>query len=347
MLPIWIAVDAMGGDAAPAVVIEGVSELFREDGLNSGLHIALVGKEKEIVKELRKYPNVPAEKIEIVNAREEISMKEHFFSYWRKREETSIQKAISLVRDKKAQAMVSAGHTGAVMALAKTVLGPLANIEKPALAIQVPTLKGHSLLVDVGANADSKPRNLVQFALMGKVYLESVQGVRHPRIALMSMGEEESKGNELTKTAHALLKQQDIDFIGNVEGKDVFRGEADLIVTDGFTGNITLKVSEGVVDAMLSMLKREIMSNLFSKVGFFFLKRSLKRIKKRLDYAEYGGALLLGVNGIVIIGHGRSNAKAIKNAIRLSRSFIEERVLDKIAVEIGRIHYSPAELKYV
>ena len=340
MPAIRIAVDAMGGDAAPAVVIEAVDELIRENGRAADLHIVLVGKEKEIAKELRKYPSLPGDRLEIVNALEEISMREQFLSYWRKREETSIQKAIELIKEKKAQAMVSAGHTGAIMALAKTILGPLPRIDKPALAIQVPTLKGRSLMVDVGANADSKPRNLVQFALMGKVYQEHVEGVANPRIALMSMGEEEGKGNELTKATHALLKQQKINFIGNVEGKDVYLGEADVIVTDGFTGNVTLKVSEGVVEVMLSMLKREIMSNLFSKIGFFFLKRSLKRIKKKMDYAEYGGALLLGVNGIVIIGHGRSNAKAIKNAIYLSRKFIEERVLDRITSEIGQLELS-------
>jgi glycerol-3-phosphate acyltransferase PlsX len=243
--------------------------------------------------------------------------------------------------------MVSAGNTGAVMALAKNVLGSMKNIDRPALAIMLPTLKGSSLLVDVGANTDSKPHNLVEFALMGKIYLENIVGIKDPRIGLMNIGEEEVKGNELTKTTHNLLKQLDINFIGNVEGRDVYIGEADLIVTDGFTGNVTLKVSEGVVEVMLSMLKREIMSNIFSKIGFFFLKHSLKRIKKKLDYSEYGGALLLGVNGIVIIGHGGSNAKAIKNAISLSYRFVTEKVLDKISQEIGRMQESLKELKYV
>jgi glycerol-3-phosphate acyltransferase PlsX len=233
------------------------------------------------------------------------------------------------------------------MALAKTVLGSMKNIDRPALAIMLPTLKGNSLLVDVGANTDSKPHNLVQFALMGKVYLENIYGIKNPRIGLMNIGEEEVKGNELTKTTHNLLKKLDINFIGNIEGRDVYLGEADLIVTDGFTGNVALKVSEGLADAMLSMLKREIMSNVFSKVGFFFLKRSLKRIKKRLDYAEYGGALLLGVNGIVIIGHGSSNAKAIKNAIYLSYKFISQKVLQKISQEIEKTLISLPELKHV
>jgi glycerol-3-phosphate acyltransferase PlsX len=347
MEPVRIAVDAMGGDHAPAVVIEGVVDYIRENSHDDNYKIVLVGKEKEIHKELKKFRNVRLDRLEIVDALEEISMKEHFLSYWRKREQTSIKKAIDLVKNGKAMAMVSAGNTGAVMALAKNVLGSMKNIDRPALAIMLPTLKGSSLLVDVGANTDSKPHNLVEFALMGKIYLENIVGIKNPRIGLMNIGEEEVKGNELTKTTHNLLKQLDINFIGNVEGRDVYIGEADLIVTDGFTGNVTLKVSEGVVEVMLSMLKREIMSNVFSKIGFFFLKHSLKRIKKKLDYSEYGGALLLGVNGIVIIGHGGSNAKAIKNAISLSYRFVTEKVLDKISQEIGRMQESLKELKYV
>ena len=347
METIKIAVDAMGGDHAPAIVIEGVVDYIRENQHDEGYKIVLVGKEKKINKELKKFKNFRRDRLEIVDALEEISMKEHFLSYWRKREETSIKKAIDLVKNNKAKAMVSAGNTGAVMALAKTVLGSIKNIDRPALAIMIPTLKGNSLLVDVGANTDSKPHNLVQFALMGKVYLENIYGIKNPRIGLMNIGEEEVKGNELTKTTHNLLKQLDINFVGNVEGRDVYLGEADLIVTDGFTGNVALKVSEGVVDAMLSMLKREIMSNVFSKIGFFFLKRSLNRIKKKLDYAEYGGALLLGVNGIVIIGHGGSNAKAIKNAVYLSYKFISQKVLQKISQEIEKTQQPIPELNHV
>ncbi len=347
METIKIAVDAMGGDHAPAIVIEGVVDYIRENQRDDGYKIVLVGKEKEINKELKKFKNFRRDRLEIVDALEEISMKEHFLSYWRKREETSIKKAIDLVKNNQAKAMVSAGNTGAVMALAKTVLGSIKNIDRPALAIMIPTLKGNSLLVDVGANTDSKPHNLVQFALMGKVYLENIYGIKNPRIGLMNIGEEEAKGNELTKTTHNLLKQLDINFVGNVEGRDVYLGEADLIVTDGFTGNVALKVSEGVVSVMLSMLKREIMSNVFSKIGFFFLKHSLTRIKKKLDYAEYGGALLLGVNGIVIIGHGSSNAKAIKNAVYLSYKFISQKVLQKISQEIEKTQQSIPELKHV
>jgi glycerol-3-phosphate acyltransferase PlsX len=341
-----VAIDAMGGDAAPKVVIDGVVD-YLKDYQDDDTHLVLVGKEREIQKIIKKNQIDFPENIEIINAREAILMREHFFSYWKRREKTSIQKAIDLVKQNKAQAMVSAGNTGAVMAIAKNVLGTMKAIERPALAIMVPTLKGSSLMVDVGANVDSKPRNLVQFALMGKVYLESVMGIKNPRIALMSIGEEESKGNELIKTTHNLLKSMDINFIGNVEGRDVYVGEADLIVTDGFTGNVTLKVTEGVVDVMLSMLKREITGNLLSKVGFFLLNSSLRRIRKKMDYSEYGGALLLGVNGIIIIGHGGSNRKAIKNAIHLSKKFIVENVLDKISKEIEKMQGTFKELRYV
>jgi glycerol-3-phosphate acyltransferase PlsX len=339
-----IAIDAMGGDAAPEVVIRGAVDYLKD---HEDTDIVLVGKEKEIRKEIKKSKIEFPPGIEIVNARDAILMREHFFSYWKRRERSSIKKAIDMVKQKKVQAMVSAGNTGAVMAIAKTVLGTIRRIERPALALMIPTLKGNSLLVDVGANVDPKPRNLVQFALMGKVYLENVVGIKNPRIALMSIGEEEAKGNELIKITHHLLKSLDINFVGNVEGRDVYFGEADLIVTDGFTGNVTLKVAEGVVDVLRSMLNREIMSNILSKIGFFFLKSSLKRIWKKMDYSEYGGALLLGVNGIVIIGHGASNRKAIKNAIHLSRKFVTENILEKISNEIERMQVNLKELKYV
>lgn len=340
-----IAIDAMGGDAGPEVVIRGAIDYLKD--YNRDIGLTLVGKEKEIKKELKKNNSLGVEKIEVVNALEAVSMREHFFSYWRKRERTSIKKALDLVKQKKAQAMFSAGNTGAVMAIAKTVLGMLKSIDRPALAVMIPTLTGNALLVDVGANVDSKPKNLVQYALMGKVYLETIHGITNPRIGLMSVGEEDVKGNELTKTTHNLLKSMDINFVGNVEGKDVYAGETDLIVTDGFTGNIMIKVSEGVISAMHSMLKRETMSDLLARIGLFFLKSSLRRLKKKLDYTEYGGALLLGVNGIVIIGHGRSSKNAIKNAINLGKEFIKGNILTKISKEIDKMQGTFKELKYV
>jgi len=339
-----VAVDAMGGDWAPGVVIRGALDYLKH---HDDISIALVGKEREIKRELKRQRIVCPDNLEIVNAREHVLMREQFFSYWRKRDKTSIKKALDLVKNNHAQAMVSAGNTGAVMAIAKTVLGPLKKIDRPALALIIPTLRGNSLMVDVGANVDSKPRNLVQFALMGKVFLENVMGVPNPKIALMSIGEEEAKGNELTKSTYSILKSLDINFVGNVEGRDLYIGEADLIVTDGFTGNVTLKTAEGVVDVMLSLLKREIVGNILARLGFFFLKSSLRRIQKKMDYSEYGGALLLGVNGIVIIGHGGSNEKAIGSAINMSKKFIKENVLGKITKEIEVLQERFKELRYV
>ncbi|MGE5342130.1 MAG: phosphate acyltransferase PlsX [Candidatus Omnitrophota bacterium] len=339
-----VAVDAMGGDAAPEVVIRGAIGSLKE---NDDLSILLVGKEKEIRKEFKKNRIDIPERLEIIDALEHVQMREHFFSYWKKREKTSIRKALELINEKKAEAMISAGNTGAIMAMAKEALGNLKPIDRPALALIIPTLTGHTLLVDVGANVNSKPRHLVQFALMGKIFLENVMNIPNPKIALMSIGEEEEKGNELIKTTYQLLKAMDINFIGNVEGRDVFMGEADLIVTDGFTGNIALKVSEGVVDVMMSLLQQEIRSSILARIGFFLLKSSIKRVKKKMDYSEYGGALLLGVNGIVIIGHGSSNEKAIQSAIHMGKRFIKENVLEKITGEIEHMQYRLKEFNDV
>ncbi len=339
-----VAVDAMGGDHGCETVVQGAIEYLKE---YEGGSIALVGKERLLKKALKKNRMENSDRIFVINALEEVSMRDQFLTYWRKRERTSIKKGLDLLKQGRADALVSTGNTGAVMAISKEILGTLKNIDRPALSVMVPTLKGHSLLIDVGANVDSKPKNLVQFALMGKVYLENVIGVKKPRIALMSIGKEDIKGNELTKNTFSILKKLDINFIGNIEGKDIHLGEADLIVTDGFTGNVTLKVSEGFVDLITTLLKEEIRLSLLSKIGVFFLKSSLKKIKKKLDYSEYGGALLLGVNGVVIIGHGRSNIKAIKNAIEQSRKFVEKKVVEKIGIEIANMEKIFKELKYV
>jgi len=342
-----IAIDAMGGDNAPEVVIRGVIDYLKEQRFRSSMKIILVGKEKLIRKELKKNNFDPQGMIDIVDAREEITMREQFFSYWRKRHQTSIKKGMDLVKRGVAQAMISAGNTGAVMAISKNVLGNMKRIDRPALALMLPTPKGYSLLLDAGANVDSKPRNLVQFALMGKVFLENVYDIENPKIALMSVGEEEVKGNELTKKTFNMLKSLNINFIGNMEGSDVYSGEADLIVTDGFTGNIALKVSEGVVETMQSMLMNEIGGSILSKLGFFLVKSSIRRVKKKMDYAEYGGALLLGIDGLVIVGHGKSNARAIKNAIYMAKKFVVENVLEKISAEIDKSQQTLKEFNYV
>lgn len=344
MEPVAVAVDAMGGDHAPAVVVKGVMD-FLDNGGDTLVH--LVGRRREIHREIRRLKTGDrVSGLRVVNARDHISMREQLLSYWRKRESTSIQKALDLVREGKAAAMFSAGNTGAVMALAKTNLGMIEGIGRPALATLIPTASGRTLIMDVGANVDSKPRHLVEFALMGKVYMQSVLGVENPRIALMSIGEEEGKGNELIKRTHAILKSMDINFVGNIEGRDAYLGKSDLIVTDGFTGNVTIKVAEGVVDVVMSMLKREIRTSLQSRLGLFLLKRSMKRLRRRLDYAETGGALLLGIKGVVVIGHGRSNAKAVNRAIELSVRMVRERVQERMAAEMLRMQSFLEELSY-
>lgn len=244
-----------------------------------------------------------------------------------------------MVKKEEAVAVISAGNTGATMATALYILGPLPGVERPAIATFLPTIKGVSIMLDVGATVDCKPNQLLQFALMGDIYCKEILNRENPRIGLLSIGEEDTKGNELTKEAFKLLRTSPINFIGNVEGKDVFIGKADVIVCDGFIGNIALKISEGLADAISKMLKREISDAASGKLGYFLLKSAFKRFKKRTDYSEYGGAPLLGVNGICIIGHGRSSAKAIKNAIQVAMSFSKSEINDKIRSRMASLFH--------
>ncbi|HDJ23052.1 MAG TPA: phosphate acyltransferase PlsX [Candidatus Aminicenantes bacterium] len=326
----------MGGDFAPSVIVEGASLAARD----FALEILLVGTEALIEPALKSQSyNQASNNIRIVNAAEQISMGEGLLSFRRKKR-SSIRVGLQLVRDKSADAFVSMGNTGAVVYIARKVLGALPGVERPALSLLVPSLEGMSLLIDVGANANCRPPHLVQFALMGKVFMESVLGIKKPRVALMSIGEEETKGNDLIRETHEVLKNMPLNFIGNVEGKDIYAGKAEVIVSDGFTGNVALKVSEGMVDTLMHLARSEVMKNLLAKIGFILMKRNLKKIYKRVDYSEYGGAQLLGVNGVVVIGHGRSSSRAVKNAIRLARDFVDNNVLEKIQQEIAR--YAPS-----
>lgn len=323
-----IAIDVMGSDKGPSVVVEGAVQASKE--LDTGL--ILVGKKDIIEREVSKYGgNLP--NIEIVNAPEHVSMRDNILRILR-RTGTSIRKAIELVKEGVAGGVVSAGNTAAVMALSKTILGSIEGIDRPALAVVVPTQQGSTLLLDVGANADCKPINLLQFALMGTVFMKKLFNVENPRVALMSIGEEEEKGNELIKESIPLFRNSNLNFIGNVEGKDLYKGLADVIVCDGFTGNVALKVSEGTAEILLTLLKMEIGKSLWAKIGYLFMKRALKKFRKRVDYSSYGGALLLGVNGIAIVGHGRSDSHAIKNAIKVARDFIRNKIPEKIRTEI-------------
>jgi glycerol-3-phosphate acyltransferase PlsX len=323
-----VAVDAMGGDFGPPVMVEGALKAAKE----YKVEIALIGAEELIKKEVGN--SIPgSSKIEIVNAAEAIGMGEGLLSFRRKKR-SSIRVGTQLVKDGQADAFVSTGNTAAVVYISRKVLGALYGVEKPALSLLVPTLKGLTLLVDVGANVNCRPYDLQQFAIMGHIFMKNVCGVGNPRIALMSIGEEETKGNDLIKEVFERLQASSLNFIGNVEGKDLYAGKADVIVSDGFTGNIALKVSEGVVETVMSMARTEIMKNFFSKIGFFLMKRNLKKLYKRLHYSEYGGAPLLGLNGVCVVGHGRSNPVAVKNAIRLAKDFVNSKALEKIQDEI-------------
>jgi glycerol-3-phosphate acyltransferase PlsX len=323
-----VAVDAMGGDYGPRVIVEGAVQASRDHQVE----VLLVGVEELIKREFEKSSLSPA-KITIVNASETIGMAEGLLSFRRKKM-SSIRIGTQLVKDGQAEAFVSAGNTAAVVYISRKVIGALKGVERPALALLVPTLKGMTLLIDVGANVNCRSHHLVQFAVMGQIFMENIMGLKSPRIALMSIGEEDIKGNALTKEAFELLQASSLTFIGNVEGKDIYSGRADVIVCDGFTGNVALKVSEGVIETFFNMARHEIMKNLFSKIGFFLMKRNIKRLYKKVDYSEYGGAHLLGLKGVCIVGHGRSNPNAVKNAIRMAKDFVAKKIQDKIQNEL-------------
>lgn len=325
-----IAVDAMGGDFGPKVTVEGA---LRAAG-DFGLDVLLVGVEHLIKKEYdRLAPK--ASRATIVDAPEAIGMGEGLLAF-RKKKASSIRVAAQLVKDGQAEAFVSMGNTGAVVYISREVLGTLRGVDRPALALLVPGVAGPTLLIDVGANANCQPNNLVQFAIMGKIFMETIMAVPNPRVGLMSIGEEKSKGNDLVREAFDRLQTSPLRFIGNVEGKDLFSGAADVVVSDGFTGNVALKVSEGVVESVLSMARHEITKNIFAKLGYVLMKRHLKKIYKKVDYSEYGGAQLLGINGVCVIGHGRSNAHAVRNAVGRGREFVLNHVQDRIQTEILR-----------
>lgn len=334
-----VAVDAMGGDFGPGVIVEGAVRASQEHEID----VFLVGVEKIIKREFERIPTSKA-RITIVNASESISMGEGILSFRRKKM-SSIRVGTQLVKDGAADAFISTGNTAAVVYISRKILGSLRGVEKPALALLVPTLKGMTLLIDVGANVNCRAHHLEQFAIMGRIFMDNIIGIENPRIGLMSIGEEKTKGNDLTKETFERLQVSPLNFIGNIEGKDIYSGKADVIVSDGFTGNVALKVSEGVIETFSNMARHEIMKNLFSKIGFFLMKRNIKRLYKRVDYSEYGGAHLLGLKGVCIIGHGRSNAHAVKNAVRLAKEFVVNRVQEKIQNEIIGFYRSYGGMK--
>ncbi len=338
-----IVLDAMGGDHAPQVTVDGAVQAARE----FGVEVILMGRREAIEAELAKY-DTRGLSLPIVHASQVVEMEEHTMAV-KEKSDSSMVVGMKLVKSGEADAFVSAGNSGAVMAAALFNLGRIKGVKRPALSAVYPTISGHCVFLDIGANTDCKPEYLLQFAIMGHVYAERVLGLSNPKVGLLSNGEEEDKGTMVVREAYQLLKRSPLNFIGNVEGKDLPAGMADVVVSDGFAGNVAIKLSEGLVVALFKMTKRELTKGPLTKLAFLLmlpgamlslpgailLAPAFKRLAKRFDYAEVGGAPLLGVNGVVIIGHGRSNAKAIKNAIGVAKRAVEGRMVAIIEEGIG------------
>jgi glycerol-3-phosphate acyltransferase PlsX len=324
----------MGSDRAPKPEVEGAIQAARRFGIS----VALVGPEETIRAELWRHPLARLLPISIVHASEVIHMDENALQAVRAKRDSTMRVGLRLVREGRASAFITAGNTGAAMATAKMVLGGLPGVDRPALVAIMPTATGSvSTLLDVGANVDCKPYNLEQFAVMGDIYFRSMFGVAKPRVGLLSIGEEEGKGNELTREAFQLLKRLPLNFIGNVEGRDIYSGKVDVIVADGFVGNVALKTSEGVVNLVRATLKETLRATITRQVGFLLSRSAFSDFKKRLDHTEYGGAPLLGVKGACFITHGSSNVNAIKNAIRVASEFVERDTNRQIESEMAKM----------
>jgi len=320
-----IALDAMGGELGPEEMVAGAIQAVDE----SDLDIALIGDENILNSLMQKLPLV-SPRLQVIHASQSVSMDESPFEAIRKKKDSSIARAFEQVKNGKADAVVSAGNSGATMASAIRSLGRLENIARPGIASIFPTLKKPLVMMDVGANVDCRPQHLFQFGVMGAAFSDNLFQIKKPSIGLLSIGEEGGKGNVLVKSAHELFRKSSLNFVGNVEGRDIFQGDVDVIVCDGFVGNVCLKVSEGLAEAIISMLRTEISKTFMAKMGYLLAKKAFNNFGKRVDYAEYGGAPLLGVNGTGIVCHGRSNAKAIKNAIKVAAEMIRSKVNDHI-----------------
>ncbi len=346
-MPSVIALDAMGSDRAPKPEIEGAIQAVRQ----YGMRVLLIGPEATVKAELDRHPTALRLPIEIVHASEYITMEDKVEAIRAKRD-SSMRVGLRMVREGQASGFVTAGNTGAAMATAKVVLGAMAGVDRPALAAVFPTAPGPvAMLLDVGANVDCEPHTLEQFAVMGDIYFRamfgSTLGRKHgtpgPRVGLLSIGEEESKGNQLTREAFPLLKQLPLNFVGNVEGRDLYNGKVDVIVADGFVGNVALKISEGVANLVRTALKESLKATITRQVGALLARSAFIDFKKRLDHTEYGGAPLLGVKGVCIITHGSSNANAMKNAVRVAAEFAERGINDSI--ERGLAALKPATVE--
>lgn len=320
-----IALDAMGGDFGPAVVVEGAVVAAREHAIASVLVGDKAAIEREIVR--LKAQELP---LTIRHATQVVGMAEAPSQALRRKRDSSLRVAAELVKDGDCHALVSAGNTGAAMAIGMFVLGLLPGVERPAIAAALPSLAGFTVLIDAGANVDPKPRHLFQFAVMGHVYSRDIIGKDNPRVGLLSVGEEEGKGNELVKDTFESLRGSSLNFIGNIEGRDIYNGRCDVVVTDGFTGNVCLKVSESLAEMLTSMIREELTRDVLSKAGAVLAQRAFARMKRRVDYTEMGGAPLLGINGASIICHGASPVKAIKNALRVATEWVKNDVNEHI-----------------
>ena len=327
---ITIAVDAMGGDHAPSAIVDGALAAAR----HLDLQITLVGVSASIVPALERHTDWRELPVRVVEAPDVIEMADSA-SAVRRKPGASIRVAADLVARGEADALFSAGHTGATVLATHLCFGMMTGVDRPALATTIPTLQQRAVLLDAGANVECRPHHLVQFALMGGVFARIAFGVERPRVGLLSIGEEASKGNDLTRETHRLLKAAPINFIGNLEGREIYSGTADVIVCDGFTGNVVLKTSEGLVDAVESLLGDELRGTFSSQVGYLLSRRAFRRFRRRVDYSEYGGAPLLGVGRLVIVGHGRSSAKAVRNAIVMASRFATGSLITRVQQEIA------------
>ena len=326
-----IVLDAMGGDYAPQVTVEGGVLAARD----LGLEVVLVGREEALRRELAKYETGRLS-LSVVHASQVIEMEDKPATAVKAKKDSSMVVGMDLVKRGEAQAFVSAGNSGGVMVAALFRLGRIKGIQRPALCAIFMSGEGPLCILDVGANTDCKPLYLLQFAIMGSVYMERVLGIEKPRVGIISTGEEEGKGSQLALEAYELLKRSGLNFIGNVEGKDVPLGLAQVVVTDGFTGNVMMKLAEGVASLFAGIMEEEIKRSPLTVLGGLLAKPAFRRVKSRLDYSEYGGVPLLGVEGVVIVGHGRSNAKAIKNALRMAKQTVEGGMIEAIKEEIER-----------
>lgn len=335
-----IAIDAMGGDDGPRSIIDGALVAARH--LQIGL--LLVGASPDIERELARHPRVSSLDVRILDTPESIGMGETAAAALRRKPRASIRLAAEAVRDGEAAALFSAGHTGASVMAALGAFGRLAGVDRPALATIIPTLQNPAILLDSGATVECRPQHLVHFAIMGAAYARVALGCAVPRVGLLSVGSEESKGNELTRDAHQLLKTAPITFVGNVEGCDVYAGNVDVIVCDGFTGNVTLKISEGLVETVERLLHDELSATFGTRVGYLLSRQAFRRFRKRVDASEYGGAPLVGLNGLCVVGHGRSSPKAVRNAVAMTARFVSQGLIDRLSHDVAAAtHEGPVQ----